>query len=192
MHVTHKKKQIKSNYKIGNSVLETVSSHTYLGVEINSKLSWANHIQNVATRGNQILGLLRRNLYSCTSNVKSVAYKALVRPRLEYCSSVWDPHQKDYIIAQLEGVQRRSARFVLKNNTRRASVTEMLSHLQWEPLEHRRAAQRLTLIYRSINKLAEINTKTHQTNPSREGVSTRKHSAISFHKIPTAIAKDRY
>ena len=35
--------------------------------------------------------LLRRNLYSCPQEVKEAAYKGLVRPVLDYGSSVWDP-----------------------------------------------------------------------------------------------------
>ena len=88
-------------------------------------------------------------------------------------------HQKDYK-NQLERVQRRAAaRFVLNNNKTQASVTEMISHLKWEPLEHRRANQRLTLMYKSVHKLKAVDTE-----PTREGVSTRKHSSISFEKLP--------
>ena len=35
------------------------------GGELDSKLSWANHIQNVTSRANRMLGLLQRNLFSC-------------------------------------------------------------------------------------------------------------------------------
>ena len=38
-----------------------------------------------------MLGLLRWNLYHCREKVKETAYIALVRPKLEYCESVWDP-----------------------------------------------------------------------------------------------------
>ena len=188
MNITHKTDPLHTNYCMGDTTLETVKNHTYLGVELNNKLSWANHIQNVKTRANQILGLLRRNLYSCSSDVKSVAYKTLVRPRLEYCASVWDPYQKD-LISQLESVQRRSARFVLKNHRRKASVTQMLTQLKWEPLEHRRASQRLTLIYKSVNKLMAVNTDSYQTKP-RSCASTRQLDSISFRKLQTA--KDCY
>ena len=40
MHITHKKRMIGSHYHMGDSVLQTVSNHTYLGMDINSKLSW--------------------------------------------------------------------------------------------------------------------------------------------------------
>ena len=125
MHISHKKKLTKTTYHIGETILEAVTDHTYLGIQLNNKLSWANHIRGVSSKGNQILGLLRRNISSCSTRVKSIAYKTLVRPRLEYCASVWDPYQKDYI-TQLEAIQRRSARFVLNIHQRTSSVTEML------------------------------------------------------------------
>ena len=51
-------------------------------------------------------------------------------------------------------------------------------------LEHRRANQRLTLRYKSVHKLIAVDTELYQTKPTREGVSTRKHSSISFEKLP--------
>ena len=43
-------------------------------------------------------------------------------------------------------VQRRAARFVCNNYTQQASVTNMMSELGWDSLEHRRQATRLTLM----------------------------------------------
>ena len=187
MTITHKKKPITTTYSMGDTNLESVENHTYLGVELNSKLNWANHIQRVTSKANQILGLLRRNLYSCSLDVKTVAYKTLVRPRLEYCATIWDPYQKDYK-SKLEGVQRRSARFVMNNHRKKESVTKMLNKLEWEPLEHRRAAQRLTLLYKSVNKLIAIDTDSCQTKA--QGVATRKYAATAFVKPP--VNKDCY
>ena len=174
---------------MGDSVLEVVLKHTYLGVELDSKLSWANHIQSVTSRANRMLGLLRRNLFSCSPKVKAVSYKILVRPRLEYCASVWDPYQKEYI-KQLEGVQRRAARFVLNRHERRSSVSEMISYLKWQPLEHRRAAQRLTFLYKSIHNLIAVDTDHYQNRSSGVGVSTRIRSSVSFKKL--SAVKDCY
>ena len=68
-------------------------------------------LQHYCKQSKQNSGCLRRHLKGCLKSVKSTAYKALIRPQLEYCSSVWDPyHQMDK--ATLERVQRRAARFV--------------------------------------------------------------------------------
>ena len=63
----------------------------YLGVIITSDLRWNTHVSNVCTKANRTLGFLRINLYSCPQEVKEAAYKGLVRPVLDYGSSVWDP-----------------------------------------------------------------------------------------------------
>ena len=52
---------------------------------------WNTHVSNVCTKANRTLGFLRRNLYSCPQEVKEAAYKGLVRPVLDYGSSVWTP-----------------------------------------------------------------------------------------------------
>ena len=49
--------------------------------------------------------------------MREAAYKGLVRPILEYGSSVWDPHYEG-LIDDLEKVQKRAARFVTRNYTR--------------------------------------------------------------------------
>ena len=46
--------------------------------------------------------------------MKEAAYKGMVRPFLEYGSSVWDPHP-DKLQKELEKVQNRAARFVTRN-----------------------------------------------------------------------------
>ena len=76
------------------TVLENVDSIKYLGVTITNELKRNIHITNACTKANRALGFLRRNLYSCPQDVKEAAYKGLVRPVLEYGSSVWDPHTK--------------------------------------------------------------------------------------------------
>jgi hypothetical protein len=57
-----------------------------------------------------ILAFLRRNLNKCSKEVKEKAYTTLIRPNLEYGSSVWDPFRQ-YQIDAVEMVQRRAARF---------------------------------------------------------------------------------
>ena len=133
-----------SNYSLHDQTLETTSTNKYLGINISSDLSWSNHVEDVAARGNRTMGFLRRNFRECTPKVKTATYTTLVRPTLEYALAVWDPYkQKDAQL--LENVQRRAARYVNNNYMDRSpgSVTSMLENQKWTSLEHRRRQIRL-------------------------------------------------
>ena len=56
----------------------------------------------------------RQNIFSCPQDVREAAYKTLVRPILEYGSTVWDPHCNG-LKDELENVQKRAAWFVTRN-----------------------------------------------------------------------------
>ena len=114
------------NIQLFSQTLETTSTNKYLGINISSDLSWSNHVEDVAARGNRTMGFMRRNFRECKPKVKTATYTTLVRPTLEYASAVWDPYkQKDAQL--LENVQRRAARY-MNNYTDRSpgSVTSML------------------------------------------------------------------
>ena len=93
MQLTKKHNKIDASYTLEGTVLVNVESIKYLGVTITSDLKWNSHIRNVCSKANRTLGFLRRNLFSCPQDVKEAAYRTLVRPILEYGSTVWDPHE---------------------------------------------------------------------------------------------------
>ena len=106
--------------------------------------------QQYLTKANRTLGFLRRTIFSCPQNVKEAAYKGMVRPILEYGSSVWDPHP-DKLQEELEKVQNRAARFVTRNNAyETGSMTGILGQLKWESLMKRRKDNRLILLYKGL------------------------------------------
>ena len=84
--------QIHASYTLEGTALENVDNIKYLGVTITNDLKCNMHISNMCTKANRTIGFLRRTLFSCPQNVKEAAYKGMVRPILEYGSSVWDPH----------------------------------------------------------------------------------------------------
>lgn len=161
MHVSHKVKPLISVYNMDGHPLEAVDHHPYLGVEISKDLNWATHINQIANKANRTLGLIRRNLHSCSKPVKENAYKSLVRPKLEYCGAVWDPFNNNSKTT-LEKVQRRAARFVCNDYKRKSSVSNMLTSLQWDSLELRRIRQRFVAIYKEVHMLTPSNLPPSQ------------------------------
>ena len=151
-------KRINATYTLEGTVLENVESIKYLGVTITNDLRWNTHVSNVCTKANWTLGFLRRNLYACPQEVKEAAYKGLVRPVLEYSSSVWDPSGVG-LQNELEKVQNRAAIFVTGNsNYETGSMTGILEHSKWESLKKLRRDSRLILLYKGLKGKASIPT----------------------------------
>ena len=122
--------KIQASYTLEGAVLENGDNIKYLGVTITNDLKRNTHVSNICTKANRTLGFLRRTLFSCPQNVKEAAYKGMVRPVLEYGSSVWDPHT-DKLQEELEKVKNRVARFVTRNYVyETGSMTDILGQLK--------------------------------------------------------------
>jgi len=157
MWIYHKKTPILSQYTLYNNTIQEVTSIKYLGLMIDSKLSWSKQITNKA---NSIKGFLQRNLHSCPLSVKTSCYKSLIKLILEYASVVWDPHtQKD--ISIVKSVQRRCTRFVYNNHSPYASVTNMLEKLNWSPLADCRKQLKAITVFKIMHHLRTNQKFTH-------------------------------
>ena len=130
MQLTKKHNKSQASYTLEGTVLENVESIKYLGVSITSDLRWKSRIRNVCSNADRTLGFLRRNLFSCPQDVKEGAYKSMVRPILEYGSTVYDPHCNG-LNNELENVQKRAARCVTRNYSyETGSMTGILEELK--------------------------------------------------------------
>ena len=137
-------------------------------------LKWSKHVQSTTGKASKVLGMMKRNLWNCPKRVRETAYTAIVRPKLEYASSAWDPyHQKD--IDSLERVQRKAARFCCNNYQPTASVTAMIQDLGWKTLESRRTMTRLTLLYKMSRGEIDIDTDSF-LRPHAESRTRASHS----------------
>ena len=159
-----KKKKLYT-YKMKGEKVEGIRDSLYLGVTFNSKLKWNTHIAKISSAANRMLGMLWRNLKYCPKKIKETAYKAYVRPKVEYSSSIWDPHKKKDI-KKIEMVQHRGARFVTNTPHHRhsgdhTSITSIIKDLDWTSLEERRKNNRLIMLYRVTNNLVEVPQDYH-------------------------------
>ena len=99
---------ISMDYSLKRNILDKENKEDYtkyLGVELQSSLSWNRHIDQTVKKANNMLGFLRRNLRVNKEQTKATAYCSMVRPLLEYCSTVWSPFTHEYV-HKLEMVQR--------------------------------------------------------------------------------------
>ena len=164
--ITRKRKPIVKEYVLHGHTLESLKSAKYLGCTISSDLKWNEHIKNICTKANKTIGFLKRNLNINNTTIKETAYKSLVRPTLEYASTVWDPYQQNNK-NRLEMVQRRAARYVTNRYHNTSSVSDMLNQLEWKTLEDRRRISRLAMMYKLANGMVRVDTENILIPPDR-------------------------
>ena len=139
-------------YQLNGEILQSVPNTPYLGVTLSADLKFNVHLNKITAKSYQCLAFVRRNLKYCPEQLRRLSYISLIRSKLEYSSSVWDPHlRKD--IDQLEKVQRRAARFIKRDYKYDSSVTQMLKDLDLSSLENRRKMSKLSLLFKIRNNL---------------------------------------
>ena len=176
MTVSNKRYPLLNQYNINGEALSKKEMIKYLGVIIDNKLTFREHIQYKVKKATTVLNMLKRNLYFAPKSVKSKAYIACVLPILEYGSTCWSPTSVKQNNA-LEMVHHQAAKFASniypkKGRFESFSISKILKDLKWDSLEERRNQSRLVMAFKIINKHvildAEMMPKFKNLQPTRK------------------------
>ena len=99
------------NYEMGGTILSKTVKEKDLGVTMNANMKVSEQCRIAASTGNQVLGMIRRNITYKEKRLITPLYKAIVRPHLEYCIQAWSPYLRKYI-DMLEKIQRRATKLI--------------------------------------------------------------------------------
>ena len=138
-----------TDFSISDNKLATVTTINDLGVKIDSKLKFNNHINDIVNRAHQRANLILRSFLSRDINNLIRAFKTYIRPLLEYASPVWSP-SSIMLIGSVESVQRRFTKRL--PGLDQLSYADRLSALKLQSLEQRRLITDLTTYYNIIHK----------------------------------------
>lgn len=147
MSFTHSSSRIPTSYFIGNNAVELTTTYKYLGINLQSDLTWHHHINLTLASANRTFGIMKHRLKQAPSHLKKLAYTTLIRPKIEYACAIWDPSQ-DYIIRNIESLQSRAARFIFSDFSPYSSVTSLKIRAELPPLSLRRKHARLSLFHK--------------------------------------------
>ena len=182
VRVTNKKHPLEHCYYLQGEQVKLVPHAKYLGVVIDEHLSFNEHIKMITNKANAVKSFLQRNIGSCTESVKEACYKSMIRPILEYSSTVWSPYTKKNILI-IEAVQRRVARFVTSTYNQTSSVTTMLLRLGWPSLEQRREIAKATMMYKILHNIVAVPFDRYRAPIT---IPTRGHSQ-RFHQVAAHV-----
>ena len=108
-----------------------------------------------ASKGNQILGLIRRNITYKEKELIMYVFKAIVRPHLEYCIEARRPHRKKDVDT-LERIQRRATKMIPE--LRDLSYEERLKECGLTTLETSRLRGDEIEVFKILNGYENIDT----------------------------------
>ena len=86
MVISKKRNPIKLDIHIDDMPIPQANSHKHLGLVLNSKLSWSDHVEHIRSKAAKKVGLLRRIRKQLPSLVLRTLYITCIRPTLEYAT----------------------------------------------------------------------------------------------------------
>ena len=98
--------------KIGNEVIKNKNNYKYLGITIDSALSFSDHIDSVIKKIKSVTFNLGRCAKYLNVSSRLTIYNSLILPHLLYGISVWHPLAKQKKLNQLEKVQKKAIRII--------------------------------------------------------------------------------
>ena len=207
LRITNKHKAKLDKYpivKFGGQVLKVVDSHKYLGVTIDSKLTWRQHVTETAEKAEKRLKLILRlcgTRRGVSQRLLILLYESCVRPILEYASEVWGDVSKTNA-QRLTTVQHHALKASLGVN-RRSHTADVCVEAQVPPLDVRRKVQvlrfwkNLHLHPRPLTTfLSELPTKKRLQKKHKNSFlerATKIMSELNFsHEKTLKLNKDQY
>ena len=130
----HQYDQIRVNVR-GTNIAKS-DQVKYLGVIVDSDLSWKAHIAKIRQKAFAALASIRRTSHFLPSKTCKTMYNSTVLPHLDYCSTIW--HSCSSTLSQsIERIQNYAMRTILKKPPRTPSAP-LRERLNWTTLHQRR------------------------------------------------------
>ena len=133
--------------------VETVDEHKYLGLFLDSKLSFATHIKAAISKSRKSIGLLKYLSKYLLRHTLNELYKLYVRPHhipAKVCEFIGNKTLPN-LLEKLESVHYFAA-LAVSGTWKGTSREKLYAELGWESLSSRRWSRRL--IFKVINNLA--------------------------------------
>ena len=90
---------------LNNIKIEPVSNFTFLGIILDTSLSWKYHTKMIAIKISKIIGILHKLKYIFPKEILLIIYKSLIMPHLNYGLLLWGVNLKDIVLLQKKAIR---------------------------------------------------------------------------------------
>lgn len=145
---SRQKTTINFEYKLNDEILKKVTTIKDLGVKMDCKLLFDQHIDYIVNRASKALGFVIRVSADFRSlKTIKILYCAFVRSHLEYASQVWNPQYEIYK-SRIEAVQKKFLRYLdYKARQYSDDYNHRCKRYHFLPLHYRRDINDINFIF---------------------------------------------
>ena len=184
---TDKSPTLEVEYEISimGNLLSRVYSYQYLGIELDSTLSYDKHLESVVNKSTHKLCVFRKIRRFISQETAIIVYKQMILPLLEYCNILFNSGKKQKV-ERVDKIQSKCVRIIENcyDVSKRAKEDVLCKTYNIESLQDRRDIQLACSMYR-LSKLDRF--IDHTVN--RENL--RSENKIKFSCPFTKISKIR-
>ena len=144
-----------NQYRLGNVMLSSSDEERDLGVLVDKSMKFSDHVNNIVSTSNAVLGMIKRNITCKNKNIVTRLYKALVRPKLEFCVQAWRPYLKKDI-DKIERVQHRATKMI--EECRGMGYEERLKFTGLTTLEDRRTRGDMIEVFKMLKGISKVDS----------------------------------
>ncbi len=138
--------------KTGLKAIKRVSNIKILGVLIDHKLHFEEHINELSTNISKKLNFFTRLRHYVPQSTAKVAFEALIFPLIDYCSIAYGFTYKTHV-NRIEVLIRRAARIITFSGFT-ASHVPLFQQLNWKSFQERLRISSLKYIFKSLHGMA--------------------------------------
>ena len=160
------------NIILSNQNLEVVDSYKYLGVTLDTHLTYKPHIKNTINKVTHKLSLLTKIRKYVDVHTSLIIYKTMILPHFDYGDVIYAAGSQENL-NELQKLQNKCLRICTKAPLD-INIDRLHSLSKLSKLEKRRNTHLLNLMYSRKNDEAYIDNRP---------IPTRQHTSITF-KIP--------
>ena len=166
-----------------NKSVQQVQFQKHLGVSLDGKLDFREHLQNMVKNINKIISLLRKPQNKLPRAPLITIYKSFVRPPLDYEDILYDQTFNNSFHERLESIQYNAAP-AITGAIRGSSRVKLYQELGFESLQIRRWYRKLCLFFKVI--------KNQSSKYLFELIPTARQAYMTRHKNSVSLLNVKY
>jgi len=180
---------LRRDLKIDGVIIENVTRTKFLGIIINSTLTWKDHISTIKQKIFKNTGIIARVRNRLSAAALLSLYHSMIHPYLLYCNIIW-AIDKSTVLNELYRSQKKALR-VVTNSPWNCHTLPLFKSLKVLPVDKLNDLQLACFMYRCTNKLLpDYFCQMFRSNAEIHCYNTRTKNALHLDSFNLKLRKN--